>query len=63
MPEGKWALIGAAAAALLAGLYITSGDQSDAERQAERYCEMVEIWDQTNGDSGWPPYKGREECE
>ena len=57
---GKRILVGAAAAALLAGLYITRGD---AERQAERDCEMVEIWDQTNGDAGWPPYKGREGCE
>ena len=53
-------LVGAILAALLAGLYITSGD---AEREAKQYCEMVEIWDQTNGDSGWPPYKGREGCE
>lgn len=56
-------LMGAIVAALLAGLYITSGDQSEAERQAALYCEMVEIWDHTNGDAGWPPYKGRERCE
>ena len=54
-------LMGAVVAACLAGLYVTSGDQSEAERQAALYCEMVEIWDQTDGDSGWPPYKG--ECE
>ena len=48
-------------AALIAGLYVTGGDQSEAERQAELYCEMVQIWDQTGGEYGWPPYKG--ECE
>ena len=54
-------LMGAVVAACLAGLYVTSGDQSEAERQAALYCEMVEIWDQTDGEYGWPPYKG--ECE
>jgi len=56
-------LMGLLVAACLAGLYVTVPDQSEAERQAEQYCEMVEIWDRTNGDAGWPPYKGRERCE
>lgn len=54
-------LMGAIVAALLAGLYITSGDQSEAERQAEQYCEMVQVWHETAGEYGWPPYKG--ECQ
>jgi len=56
-------LIGAILAACLAALYVTAPEQSEAERQVEEYCEMVEIWDKTNGDAGWPPYKGREGCE
>ena len=56
-------LLAAIVAACLAGLYVTGGDQSEAERQAELYCEMVTIWDQTDGEAGWPPYKGREGCE
>jgi len=56
-------LIGAILAACLVALYITAPEQSEAERQVEEYCEMVEIWDKTNGDAGWPPYKGREGCE
>ena len=48
-------------AALIAGLYVTGGDQSEAERHAELYCEMVDIWHETAGEYGWPPYKG--ECE
>jgi len=55
-------LIGATLAALLAGLYLISGDQSEAERQFEQYCEMVQIWHDTNGESGWPPYKGEDQC-
>jgi len=50
-------------AVCLVALYITAPEQSEAERQVEEYCEMVEIWDKTNGDAGWPPYKGREGCE
>ena len=56
-------LMGAIVATLLAGLYITSGDQSEAERHAQHYCDMVEIWDKTAGEYGWPPYKGRGGCE
>ena len=56
-------LMAAIVAACLAGLYVTGGDQSEAERQAALYCEMVSIWDQTDGEAGWPPYKGREGCE
>ncbi len=56
-------LMGAVVAVCLIGLYVTAPDQPEVERQAEQYCEMVEIWDQTDGDAGWPPYKGREGCE
>ena len=54
-------LMAAIVAACLAGLYVTGGDQSEAERQADLYCEMVDIWHETAGEYGWPPYKG--ECE
>ena len=51
-------LIGAA----FIGAYglIGSMDRADAEQQQSHYCEMVELWQETNGDAGWPPYKG--EC-
>lgn len=41
--------------------WVGNADVEEAERQQETYCEMVEIWHNTNGDSGWPPYKG--ECK
>jgi hypothetical protein len=29
------------------------------QEEAEIYCEMVEIYEQTGGQYGWPPYKGK----
>jgi len=53
-------LMGAIVAALLAGLYLTSTGQSEAERERAQYCDMVDAWHDSNGDIGWPPYDG--EC-
>lgn len=53
-------LMGAILAALLAGLYLTSGGPSEAEREREQYCKMVDAWHDTGGAIGWPPYDG--EC-
>jgi len=53
-------LIGAILAVCLVALYITAPEQSEAERQVEEYCEMVDAWHDSNGDIGWPPYDG--EC-
>jgi len=52
------------AAAFLAMMSVV-GNMEAQDRQAERenYCEMVGIWDDTNGEYGWPPYDGREECQ
>jgi len=55
-------LMGAIVAALLAGLYLTAPDKLEAERQHQSYCDMVEVWDETGGEYGWPPYNGREGC-
>ncbi len=54
-----YVLIGAA----MIGAYgwIGSMDRAEAERQADQYCEMVDIWHKSNGNAGWPPYKG--ECK
>ena len=29
---------------------------------ADQYCEMVALWKATNGDAGWPAYRGESEC-
>jgi len=54
-------LMGMVVITCLVALYVSSPDETEVERQAALYCEMVDIWDQTGGDAGWPPYKG--ECE
>ena len=52
-------LIGLALLALY-GL-VGNGDVQDEQAQRDRYCDMVELWDQTGGEAGWPPYNGK--CE
>lgn len=49
-------IMGAASAALITALYLTAPEQSEPERQAEQYCDMVEAWHDTNGEHGWPDY-------
>ena len=45
---------------LIMGL-IGNEDMKEQERIEKRYCEMVEMYKESNGDTGWPPYKG--ECK
>jgi len=56
-------LIGAGIAGALFLAYGLAGnaDMQEQERQAERYCQMVDLWAETGGDAGWPPYDG--ECD
>lgn len=42
--------------------WVGSMDRADAEREQSHYCEMVQLWEETNGDAGWPPYKGKNQC-
>jgi len=50
--------------ALLA-LYGVAGklEADDAQDQVEEYCAMVELFDRTGGQSGWPAYDGRGKCK
>ena len=50
------------------GLIIAMGivgqsDMEDEQFQAEQYCEMVKLWKQTKGQSGWPAYNGEGVCK
>jgi len=50
------------AALFLAMLSIVGNMNAEDKRQErERYCQMVDMWNETDGQYGWPPYKG--ECE
>ena len=60
MKKLVYILIGAAL--IVAYGLIGSMDRVDAEREQSHYCEMIQLWDDTNGDAGWPPYKGDEQC-
>ena len=50
------------AALFLAMLSIVGNMNAEDKRQErERYCQMLELWNDTDGEYGWPPYKG--DCE
>jgi hypothetical protein len=49
------------------GLIVAMGivgqsDLEEAERQQAEYCEMVKLFKQTKGQSGWPAYNGEGMC-
>jgi len=56
-------LMGAIVSALLAGLYLTAPDTIEAQAEIDRYCEMTETWQATDGEYGWPPYRDNVDCE
>ena len=50
------------------GLIVAMGivgqsDFEEAERQQAEYCDMVKLWKQTKGQSGWPAYNGEGICK
>jgi hypothetical protein len=50
------------------GLVVAMGivgqsDLEEAERQQAEYCEMVKLFKQTKGQSGWPAYNGEGMCQ
>jgi len=50
------------AALFLAMLSIVGNmEAEDRKQERERYCQMLELWNDTDGEYGWPPYKG--DCE
>lgn len=50
------------AVAVLALAYAAYGDIEAEQKQAALYCEMIQIHADTNGEFGWPPFKGAEQC-
>ena len=45
--------IGAAAIGLLG-----NEDYKEAKAQRERYCDMIALYEETDGNAGWPAYDG-----
>lgn len=43
---------------------VGSGDLQEAKAEQANYCEMVSLFKKTNGEYGWPDYKGTfERCK
>lgn len=40
-----------------------SDDMREEQHQVTEYCQMVELWKSSNGENGWPAYKGEGVCE
>ena len=41
---------------------VGQSDFEEEQRQAEQYCEMVQLWKQSGGQAGWPAYDGEIDC-
>lgn len=51
-----------AAVAIVFVVTLNRAEISDEQAAQDQYCEMVDIWDRSKGEYGWPPYRGREIC-
>lgn len=56
------------AAAVIAVVIVAFGivgqqDYEEEIRQTAYYCDMVKLYEQTNGQSGWPAYNGKGMCQ
>lgn len=38
-------------------------DVQEAEAHGSEYCEMVELYESSNGELGWPPYDPEINCK
>jgi len=56
--RNRWLVV---LAAIAIALFIAAGGD-DPQAEVDRYCEMVDLYKQTNGDAGWPAYKGESVC-
>ena len=41
---------------------VGQADFEEEQRQQDEYCEMVKLWKETRGQSGWPAYNGEGVC-
>lgn len=58
-----WKAIGVFLILIVAFGIVGQSDFEEEQRQADQYCEMVKLWKQTNGQSGWPAYNGEGVCK
>ena len=50
---------------ILLMIYLAEGSISSTGEELEQnqYCEMVQLYRRSEGEFGWPPYKGEEQCK
>jgi hypothetical protein len=56
IPYSAWALL--VVFLLLSGLILMNEEKMSEQIERDHYCDMVEIYDKTKGDYGWPAYDG-----
>jgi hypothetical protein len=56
--RNRWLVV---LAALSIGGFLAAGGD-DPQLEVDIYCSMVEQYKQTNGEGGWPAYKGEAVC-
>lgn len=57
----RYQVIGLLAVLVVAMCLVGADDYEEAKRQEQHYCDMVQLWKQTNGEQGWPAFNG--ECK
>lgn len=56
--RNRWLVV---LAALSIGGFLAAGGD-DPQMEVDIYCDMVDLYKQTNGEAGWPAYKGEKIC-
>jgi len=56
--RNRWLVVLAALA--IGGFLAVGGD--DPQTEVDIYCSMVELYKSSNGEAGWPAYKGEAIC-
>jgi len=49
--------------AFLAFVWISNSSYEDAVQAENQYCEMVAIYESSDGQHGWPPYRSEINCK
>jgi len=46
-----------------AWIWISSDEHNDEIQDQQHYCDMVAVFEESDGESGWPPYKPDIQCK
>jgi len=62
-PVSPWLPIVAAIATTAGLLIVGTADHAADTMELRHYCAMVERWESSRGEIGWPPYRPEIKCE